>query len=199
MKLWELISWTIPKTCFSFRSGGGSGGFKQQQALEQEKNLPAVIMAQDRQVFDILYQLVNFEELTVTARVRELLLLIPSDSGVIEILDNLANAINATSSAVSSKSNSLDRKFLKSAGESSSISEKLAAFASSSPKLKQKTPEKELEKKKEAAEILKPLLDITSAGLNPFKLLYNIEVGKKVFFFKNRLFYVAKFFLAFFC
>uniref|UniRef100_H3DJS3 ubiquitinyl hydrolase 1 n=1 Tax=Tetraodon nigroviridis TaxID=99883 RepID=H3DJS3_TETNG len=78
----------------SASSSSSSAVFNSAYALEQvparEKSLPGVVMALVCNVFEMLYQLANLDESSsrITLRVRNLLLLIPTDPEVQDALDN---------------------------------------------------------------------------------------------------------------
>lgn len=161
----------------------------------QEVTLPAVMMAQDRPaVFDMLHQLVQLEEPSITSRVRELLLLIPSDSGVIELLDTLMTSAatfvsSHTPTPVSSKTNSLERPGKSSLGSSStSFSEKINMLipgSSSSPKLLRTSKEKDKDKEKENKAAAASSLSASSSGIGSMTIGANSSDALKQLFDLN--------------
>ena len=58
-----------------------------EQAQEQEKGLPGVMMSTDENIFALLYKLAMIKDSTIQASLRKLLHLIPSDPVVVEELD----------------------------------------------------------------------------------------------------------------
>uniref|UniRef100_A0A3Q4AJ23 Ubiquitin carboxyl-terminal hydrolase 24 n=1 Tax=Mola mola TaxID=94237 RepID=A0A3Q4AJ23_MOLML len=91
----------------SASSSSSSAVFNSAYALEQEKSLPGVVMALVCNVFEMLYQLANLDESRITLRVRNLLLLIPTDP---EVQDALDNFVPKESSVWSSRSPSTAAK-----------------------------------------------------------------------------------------
>ncbi|XP_052775472.1 ubiquitin carboxyl-terminal hydrolase 24-like isoform X3 [Mya arenaria] len=119
---------------------------KQTFDLEQEKMLPGVIMAAGGQVFDMLYQLSELDETKITTRVRKLLMLIPTDPAVIEVLDSISTRLPTLGSSDDLSPRSSPRK-----------------PAVSSPR---NSPQ----------ETLKALFDCSSPDMSAFRVLYNLEV-----------------------
>lgn len=120
--------------------------------LEQEKLLPGVVMATGGQAFDMLYQLATLDDANITAQVRILLHLIPTDPAVLDALDSISA-----------------KKII----EIPSPSEVPKGSPRSSPK-KFNVTSPTREKNDIPKETLKELFDV--ATQTPFKLLYNLEV-----------------------
>ncbi|XP_063403289.1 ubiquitin carboxyl-terminal hydrolase 24-like [Mytilus trossulus] len=116
--------------------------------LEQEKTLPGVVMAVGGQVFEMLYQLANLDEARITSRVRKLLMLIPTDQGISDVLD------------------SISQKGMKQFGSGEDLSPK------TSPRKTTPIPSPKLPPK----DILKSLFDSESHDMSAFRVLYNLEV-----------------------
>jgi len=56
---------------------------------------PAALIAQDRAIFDLLYQLVSVEEMmNLSQSIRNLLLLMPTDPAISDLIDSLATGLN---------------------------------------------------------------------------------------------------------
>ncbi|XP_043941443.1 ubiquitin carboxyl-terminal hydrolase 24 [Protopterus annectens] len=123
--------------------------FSSSYVMEQEKSLPGVVMALVCNVFDMLYQLANLEELRITLRVRRLLLLIPTDPTIQEALDQL---------------DSLGRK-------KALLSESSGSQSSKSPSLSSKQ-----QHQSSATSILESLFRSSAPGMSTFRVLYNLEV-----------------------
>ena len=81
----------------STSSAGASSNFSQDKMssarqafeLEQERNLPGVIMAEDGKIFSILYQLAEMDDSATIAGIRRLIHLIPTDSDISDNLDSV--------------------------------------------------------------------------------------------------------------
>lgn len=134
----------------SASSGSSSAVFNSAYALEQEKSLPGVVMALVCNVFEMLYQLANLDECRITLRVRNLLLLIPTDPEVQDALDNFVPK------------------------ESSVWSHQKTLFqgtGSRSPSLSSKQ-----QHQPSAASILESLFRSSAPGMSTFRVLYNLEV-----------------------
>ncbi|XP_068228806.1 LOW QUALITY PROTEIN: ubiquitin carboxyl-terminal hydrolase 24-like [Palaemon carinicauda] len=140
------------------RHGGGAGaaaavgdGHGSQYNLEQEKQLPGVVMAsQGRDVFAMLYQLAQLDEPKIVEAVRHVLYLIPTDPNVSNKFDSICSA-----------------------GTSSEASPRTTPYGSPAKKDKIRDKEKDRESGKE---VLRSLLDPSSPDITPFRLLYNLEV-----------------------
>uniref|UniRef100_A0A8D0HEE5 Ubiquitin specific peptidase 24 n=1 Tax=Sphenodon punctatus TaxID=8508 RepID=A0A8D0HEE5_SPHPU len=130
----------------SASSSNSSGVFSSSYAMEQEKSLPGVVMALVCNVFDMLYQLANLEEITL--RVRRLLLLIPTDPAIQEALDQL---------------DSLGRK--------KTLLSESSSQSSKSPSLSSKH-----QHHLSASSILESLFRSFAPGMSTFRVLYNLEV-----------------------
>ncbi|XP_071800380.1 ubiquitin carboxyl-terminal hydrolase 24-like isoform X2 [Asterias amurensis] len=70
---------------------------RQSYMAEVERSLPGVVMAMGGQVFEMLYQLAELEGSRLTERVRNLLMLIPTDPTVQEALDSICRQSEGTS------------------------------------------------------------------------------------------------------
>ncbi|XP_068174640.1 ubiquitin carboxyl-terminal hydrolase 24 isoform X2 [Antennarius striatus] len=134
----------------SASSSSSSAVFNSAYALEQEKSLPGVVMALVCNVFEMLYQLANLDESRITLRVRNLLLLIPTDPEVQDALDNFVPK------------------------ESSVWSHQKTLFqgtGSRSPSMTSKQ-----QHQPSAASILESLFRSSAPGMSTFRVLYNLEV-----------------------
>ncbi|KAK7081025.1 Ubiquitin carboxyl-terminal hydrolase 24 [Halocaridina rubra] len=129
--------------------GDGQGS---QYNLEQEKQLPGVVMAsQGRDVFTMLYHLAQLDEPKIVEAVRHVLYLIPTDPSISNKCDSICTAVGGNSDA----------------------SPRTTPYGS--PIKKDKIRDKE--KDREAGrEVLRSLLDPNAPDLTPFRLLYNLEV-----------------------
>ena len=126
--------------------GGGGGDFN----LEQEKQLPGVVMAcQGPEVFGMLFKLAQQDDQGITNAVRSVLSLIPTDHDVSDKFDSIC-----TGGSHSHESNTRSSPF-------------------SSPAKKDKIKDKE---KRNGQTVLKFLLDLEGSDMAPFKLLYHLEV-----------------------
>ncbi|KAL5016318.1 hypothetical protein ScPMuIL_005907 [Solemya velum] len=123
---------------------------KQNFDLEQEKMLPGVVMAIGGQVFDMLYQLADQDEARITARVRKLLMLIPTDPTISDALD------------------SISQKSVKNSPSNDDVSPK------TSPRKSHNTPA--LSPRQPPKEVLKSLFDSSATDMSAFRVLYNLEV-----------------------
>ncbi|XP_022101626.1 ubiquitin carboxyl-terminal hydrolase 24-like isoform X2 [Acanthaster planci] len=70
---------------------------RQNYITDLERSLPGVVMATGGQVFEMLYQLAELEGSRLTERVRNLLMLIPTDPTVQEALDSICRQTEGTS------------------------------------------------------------------------------------------------------
>ncbi|TNM87484.1 hypothetical protein fugu_005705, partial [Takifugu bimaculatus] len=134
----------------SASSSSSSAVFNSAYALEQEKSLPGVVMALVCNVFEMLYQLANLDESRITLRVRNLLLLIPTDPEVQDALDNFVPK------------------------ESSVWSHQKTLFqgtGSRSPSMASKQ-----QHQPSATSILESLFRSSAPGMSTFRVLYNLEV-----------------------
>ncbi|XP_055363801.1 ubiquitin carboxyl-terminal hydrolase 24 isoform X3 [Betta splendens] len=137
----------------SASSSSSSAVFNSAYALEQEKSLPGVVMALVCNVFEMLYQLANLDESRITLRVRNLLLLIPTDP---EVQDALDNFVPKESSVWS------HQKTLFTLGQGT---------GSRSPSMVSKQ-----QHQPSAASILESLFRSSAPGMSTFRVLYNLEV-----------------------
>ena len=115
--------------------------------LEQEKSLPGVLMAEDGKIFPILYQLAETEDQGTIAGVKRLIHLIPTDSNI---------------------SDSLDLVGFRNPPEAADASPKM------SPRLSRINKKMRLPSSDESC--LTKLFDAGGAGMNSFRVLYNLEV-----------------------
>ncbi|KAI9556016.1 hypothetical protein GHT06_018579 [Daphnia sinensis] len=65
--------------------------------IEQERSLPGIVMANGGQVFTMLYQLSEINDLKIQETIRRLLHLIPTDPAVLEVLEKVASRRSAAS------------------------------------------------------------------------------------------------------
>ncbi|XP_038074652.1 ubiquitin carboxyl-terminal hydrolase 24-like isoform X2 [Patiria miniata] len=70
---------------------------RQSYLTDMERSLPGVVMATGGQVFEMLYQLAELEGSRLTERVRNLLMLIPTDPTVQEALDSICRQTEGSS------------------------------------------------------------------------------------------------------
>jgi len=120
---------------------------RQAYQLEQEKCLPGVIMAHDGKIFSMLYNLGVMDDPATMAGIRNLLHLIPTDNDVDDAFDNISYA-HASPPA---------------AADASPVMSRIKRL--SGPL---KIPE--------AKASLEKLFDAAASGMNPFRVLYNLEV-----------------------
>ncbi|XP_029684386.1 ubiquitin carboxyl-terminal hydrolase 24 isoform X3 [Takifugu rubripes] len=136
----------------SASSSSSSAVFNSAYALEQEKSLPGVVMALVCNVFEMLYQLANLDESRITLRVRNLLLLIPTDPEVQDALDNF----------VPKESSVWSHQFKKTLFQGT---------GSRSPSMASKQ-----QHQPSATSILESLFRSSAPGMSTFRVLYNLEV-----------------------
>lgn len=118
--------------------------------LEQEKQLPGVVISSGGNVFEMLYQLASMDDPRIAEQVQTLLHLIPADPAVIDALDQICMKSSSTTPPVPPPRLSGSPK------------------KSGSPAPREKTPV-------EGSDVvLRRLLDPN--GRNPFRLLYNLQV-----------------------
>lgn len=127
--------------------------------------MPAVLLAHDADVFDLLYRLVvKLDEPSVLARIRNILQLIPTDPAILDCLESLTQKAQAEIP----KTNSLDRL------------KKAIPGTSSSPKLKRKFQHENTDV------ALQSLFTFNDPTMTPFRLLYNLEVSYKILEVSNK-------------
>jgi len=139
---------------------------RQAYELDEEKNLPGVIMASEQNTFSLLYKLAQIEDSNVLAAIRRVLHLIPTDQDVANALDSIPmqkqqQQSHQASSAASPRGSPIIRK---SANGGSTRME-----VAPSP-----TPEKNSGDRK--ASVLEKILDYSAQNMNPLRVLYNLEV-----------------------
>ncbi|XP_013409431.2 ubiquitin carboxyl-terminal hydrolase 24-like [Lingula anatina] len=144
-------------------SGSGSAAVKEPPPsyrstfdLEQEKTLPGVVMASGGQVFDMLYQMAELEEPKIMICVRNLLKLIPTDPSVSDALDSIGQRPLRQPSPEASPSP--------------------AASPKNSPRKAAVMPAPLTSPKSTPKDVLRGLFDASSPDMNPFRVLYNLEV-----------------------
>ncbi|XP_076051171.1 ubiquitin carboxyl-terminal hydrolase 24-like isoform X2 [Oratosquilla oratoria] len=174
----DVASGPSPSSCSSSEATGAvssSGGAgmsegRQQYKLEQEKQLPGVVMAAGRDVFNLLYHLAQLDDTRVTEAVRRLLYLIPSNPSVADKFDSICTSSASKDPHGRMSTSPSKRGGLAAAAAGASSS---AGGASGSASEQAQT---------QGRQVLKSLLDLSSPGMTPFRLLYNLEVlsGKLV-------------------
>ncbi|KAL1445773.1 hypothetical protein MTO96_044832 [Rhipicephalus appendiculatus] len=117
--------------------------------LEQEKQLPGVVISSGGNVFEMLYQLASMDDPRIAEQVQTLLHLIPPDPAVIDALDQICMKSSPATPPVPPPRLSGSPK------------------KSGSPAPREKTPVG-------SDVVLRRLLDPN--GRNPFRLLYNLQV-----------------------
>lgn len=122
--------------------------------LEQEKQLPGVVISSGGNVFEMLYQLASMDDPRIAEQVQTLLHLIPPDPAVIDSLDQMCTKTSSTA-------NSSDAP-----PAPSKLSGSPKKSGSPAPRDKPEGPDV----------VLKRLLEPTSRNLSPFRLLYNLQV-----------------------
>ncbi|KAK4305331.1 hypothetical protein Pmani_022773 [Petrolisthes manimaculis] len=142
----------------SLRLGAGASsaavgeGDGSQYNLDQEKQLPGVVMAgQGRDLFTLLHRLAQLDEPRIVDAVRRLLYLVPTDPSVSDKFDAICVV----------------------GGTASEASPRTTAFGSPAKRDKIRDKEKDREN---GRELLQSLLDLSAADITPLKLLYNVEV-----------------------
>ncbi|KAG1652915.1 Ubiquitin carboxyl-terminal hydrolase 24 [Nymphon striatum] len=131
--------------------------------IKEERSLPGVVMSSGNfgtQLFETLYQIAEIDDPSVTERVKELLLLIPTDHSIIEILD--AIVLKETSKLGGASAASMY--------ESSPRSSPRFPKKSSSPN---QTKDQQLSPRRDK---LKSLFDLSLNEMGIFRLLYNLQV-----------------------
>ncbi|ROT66789.1 putative ubiquitin carboxyl-terminal hydrolase 24 [Penaeus vannamei] len=123
-----------------------------QYNLEQEKQLPGVVMSsQGKDFFSMLYQLALLDEQRIVEAVRRVLYLVPTDPSVADKFDHICSGGSITSD----------------------VSPRTTPYGSPAKRDKVRDKEKERET---GREILRTLLDLEATDMTPFRLLYNMEV-----------------------
>lgn len=123
-----------------------------QYNLEQEKQLPGVVMSsQGKDFFSMLYQLALLDEPRIVEAVRRVLYLVPTDPSVADKFDHICSGGSITSD----------------------VSPRTTPYGSPAKRDKVRDKEKERET---GREILRTLLDLEATDMTPFRLLYNMEV-----------------------
>uniref|UniRef100_A0A8C4R0F6 ubiquitinyl hydrolase 1 n=1 Tax=Eptatretus burgeri TaxID=7764 RepID=A0A8C4R0F6_EPTBU len=120
---------------------------------DQEKFLPGRVMALECGVFNLLYKLARLRQARVTVRVRQLLLLMPTDPAVDEALDRLGRKVVEDGQAMGSECEVMSEAANQAVGESG----KEMACRNSSPTLHE-------------------LFNFSTPGMSSFRVLYNLEV-----------------------
>ncbi len=137
-------------------------------AEEKERTLPGVIMASGGQVFRMLYQLAGLNDPAVFSAVRSLVHLIPTDPSVTEVFDSVSyHSVDCGGSSVVGRSPAV------AAAASADASPKPSPRKSvgSLPPFSSTTANLE-----EAKAQLISLFDASTEHMNPFRVLYNLEV-----------------------
>lgn len=130
-----------------------------------EKSLPGVLIAQNGQVFKLLYQLAELGEKRITQRVAALLDLIPTDPAVQEMVDNIGlnrDVESQPGSAISTPSHSPSpspRKVRAATG---------ATYGSQTSMLSRKSSN--------SSRIVNLFTTKTGSDVSPFRVRYNLEV-----------------------
>lgn len=147
-----------PSSSASTSSGGASrsrdSSMRKSFTMEEgEKCLPGVIMASDVTVFNRLYQIAgSINDNRTLKGIRRLIHLIPTDPSVLDVLEGITYHSDSSPRA------------------SADASPKL------SPRNPKKLPSKPSANLEEAREQLSILLDANHPTMNPFRVLYNLEV-----------------------
>lgn len=133
-------------------SSSAAVGDGQGYNLDQEKQLPGVVMAsQGQNFFSLLYQLAQLDDSRIVEAVRRVLYLVPTDPSVADKFDSISSAGVSTSDA----------------------SPRTTPYGSPAKRDKIRDREKDREAGKET---LRSLLDPSTSDVTPFRLLYNVEV-----------------------
>ncbi|KAK8401660.1 hypothetical protein O3P69_001054 [Scylla paramamosain] len=120
--------------------------------LDQEKQLPGVVMAsQGQNFFSLLYQLAQLDDSRIVDAVRRVLYLVPTDHSVADRFDSISSVGMSASEA----------------------SPRTTPYGSPAKRDKIRDREKEREAGRET---LRSLLDPSASDMTPFRLLYNVEV-----------------------
>eukprot|EP00095_Tigriopus_kingsejongensis_P003305 maker-scaffold355_size198070-snap-gene-0.39 protein:Tk03305 transcript:maker-scaffold355_size198070-snap-gene-0.39-mRNA-1 annotation:"ubiquitin carboxyl-terminal hydrolase 24 isoform x8" len=131
-------------------TSSGSSGEESNTAMEQmEKELPGVVMASKGKIFWVLAHLSTINDRHVIQRLRRLIHIIPTDSSVIDMLDSVGYFFSSLGSSAADASPKM------------------------SPRVK-KTPAL-FENMEDVKGCLTKLFQPLGEGMNPFKLLYNLE------------------------
>jgi len=141
------------------------------EAEEIERTLPGILMASGGKVFNLLYQLAGINDSAVIRSVRRLLAIIPTDPEVEETLDHeIAAASSASSSSRGRTASAAD------ASPKFSPRRKVSAVSSRDNTGRAISVTREEESEWEGKKELKSLFDPSAPEMNPFRLLYNLEV-----------------------
>ncbi len=140
---------------------------------EAEKSLPGVIMASSGKVFPMLYQLASLNDPKIVKSVRKIVHLIPTDPTVQEVLDNVT--LDATSKVAEVSTTEASPKL--------SPRRKKAApggVAGETLEREQQNQQQQQQQQKQPDSgrqiTLWDMFDAKAEKMNPFRVLYNLEV-----------------------